>query len=563
MRQFYSLLPITGAMRWRLALGLFLACVAALANFGLLFLSGWLLAGAAFAGAAGMAAQQAFNMMLPAAGVRFFATLRILSRYAERLVTHDTALQLIDALRAWTYGKLAPLAPAGVNDKRGGDLLSRFVTDTDQMGQYYTDTLLPFVRAGVCCAVAIGITTIFLKTAAVWLIAASLVCGVAVPFVTGRLSDALLARVATEQGVQQADLAETLQSLGDYLTLGAAERQQEHILRQQRALMAAQRKLAALEGAAKGIITLCATGTTLAVLISAVEAFQNHALSLPEVPMLVLGSLATFDVLAPLPAARQTWGRIRLAATRLHAACAVSPLVPTPAIPAQAQPPYNLKLDNVSFRYPETHQWILHKASLSIRQGERVALIGPSGSGKSSLISVLFRFYPYQEGKISFSGMDLCAFQAETLAQNISVAAQNFHLFNGSLRDNLLLAAPHATEADLRDALRVVQLHAFVARAPQGLDTLIGNDGLKLSGGQAKRLTIAQALLRKTPWLILDEPTEGLDAETETALMTSLLKARPDATLLCITHRRAVLPFMDRAIRIENGAFQPAEEARA
>ncbi|MDN7350764.1 thiol reductant ABC exporter subunit CydC [Acetobacter senegalensis] len=562
MRQFYRILPITGAMRWRLALGLFLACVAALANFGLLFLSGWLLAGAAFAGAAGMAAQQAFNMMLPAAGVRFFATVRILSRYAERLVTHDTALQLIGALRAWTYGKLAPLAPAGVNDKRGGDLLSRFVTDTDQMGQYYTDTLLPFVRAGVCCSVAIGIIAIFLKTAALWLVAACLVCGVVVPFVTGRLSDALLARVATEHGVQQADLAETVQSLGDYLTLGAAERQQEHILRQQHVLMASQRKLAALEGAAKGIITLCATGTTLAVLVSAVKAFQNHELSLPEVPMLVLGSLAAFDVLAPLPAARQTWGRIRLATTRLHAACAVSPLVPAPAIPAQAHPPYNLKLDNVSFRYPETRQWILHKASLSIRQGERVALIGPSGSGKSSLISLLFRFYPYQKGKISFSGMDLSAFQAETLAQNISVAAQNFHLFNGSLRDNLLLAAPHATEADLQDALRVVQLHAFVAQTPQGLDTLIGNDGLKVSGGQAKRLTIAQALLRKTPWLILDEPTEGLDAETETALMTSLLKARPDATLLCITHRRTVLPFMDRAIRIENGAFHPAEETK-
>ncbi|MCP1230262.1 thiol reductant ABC exporter subunit CydC [Acetobacter indonesiensis] len=556
-----TILPLARPLRGRLLLGLALACGAATANFGLLFLSGWLLAGAAFAGAAGLAAQQTFNMMLPAAGVRFFATVRILARYAERLVTHDAALRVIGQLRVWTYRHLAPQAPAGLTGHRGGDLLSRFVSDTDQMGQHYTDTVLPFVRAAVCGSLFVLIMAIFLPSAALWLGLALLVCGVAVSFLVGLASDRLLAQLAAQRGTLQADLTETLQSVGEYLSLGAASRQEIAIAEKQLSIAAIQRKLAAIESAGRSILTFCTTLTTLLVLVCAVQAFQAHHLSLPEVPMLVLGCLAAFDVLMSLPAARQTLGRTRMAATRLDTACSAPALVPAPTQTPDIQPPFDLTLHDVSFRYPNTTQPVLEHASLTITQGERVALIGPSGSGKSSLITLLFRFYPYETGSISFAGTDIRSFQAETLAQTISVAAQGVHLFNGTVRDNLLLANPAATEADMQTVLRIALLDTVLEQTEHGLDTLIGDDGLRLSGGQAKRLTIAQALLRNTPWLILDEPTEGLDAATENALMESLLQARPDATLLCITHRRAVLPFMDRAIEIKNGTFCPAEEA--
>lgn len=173
---------------------------------------------------------------------------------------------------------------------------------------------------------------------------------------------------------------------------------------------------------------------------------------------------------------------------------------------------------------------------------------------------LLSRFYPYQEGDITLGGQDLRAFSTEDLAKTISVAQQDFHLFNGTIRDTLLLAAPMADDTRLHDALRIVQLDAFVQHAPNGLDTLIGDEGLALSGGQARRLVLAQALLRNTPWLILDEPTEGLDQKTEYSLMQSLISARPDATILCITHRRSLIPFMDRTLTLAGGQICPAEE---
>lgn len=551
----------TRAVRWPALFGLTLACVAALANFGLLFLSGWLLAGAACAGAAGLAAQQAFNMMLPATGVRFFATLRIVTRYLERLVTHDTSLRLTGRLRVWTYTKLAPLAPAGLTDKRGGDLLSRFVSDTDHVGQVYTETVIPFARAILCGLIFSLISGIFLKNAGYVLAAGVLTCILPVSLSVGLLSAPRLRALTEQRGAFQAELADTLAGLGEYLTLGAAESRVLALDAHQKALQRTERTLAGLESGGRSLITFIGLLTTLSVIMQAVQAFHQGALSAAEIPMLALGCLAAFDVVQSLPAASQAFTRARIAAERLHASCSATPCVPAPASPAPAlQKPLDLIVRDLSFQYPGTQTAVLHHASFTIRQGERVALVGASGVGKSSLLSLLSRFYPYQSGEITLGGQDLRQFSTEDLAKTISVAAQNFHLFNGTIRDTLLLADPTADDARLHDVLRTVQLEAFVQQAPDKLETLIGDEGLALSGGQARRLVLAQAILRKTPWLVLDEPTEGLDEKTEQALMQALLSARPDATILCITHRRTLIPFMDRTLSLAGGRIGPAEE---
>lgn len=548
-------------LRWPVFLGLALACVAALANFGLLFLSGWLLAGAACAGAAGLAAQQAFNMMLPATGVRFFATLRIVTRYLERLVTHDASLRLTGRLRVWVYTKLAPQAPAGLTDKRGGDLLSRFVSDTDRVGQSYTETFIPFARAVLCGLVFAVVSGLFLKDTGVVLGFGLLVCILPVPMSVGLLSAPRLRTLTAQRGDFQAELADTLAGLGEYLTLGASEARIETLDSRQKTLQATERYLAALESGARSLMTFIGLLATLYVVMLAVQAFHQGALSAPEIPMLALGCLAAFDVTQPLPAACQAFTRARIAAERLKAACNAPPCVLAPTAPAPAvHSPLDLIVHDISFQYPNTQNRVLDHASFTIRQGERVALVGASGIGKSSLISLLSRFYPYQNGDIMLGGQDLRQFSTEDLSKTISVAAQDFHLFNGTLRDTLRLAAPNANDAQIAEALRTVQLEEFVQHAPKGLDTLIGDEGLALSGGQAKRLFLAQALLRNTPWLILDEPTEGLDQKTEYALMHGLIAARPDATILCITHRRTLIPFMDRTLTLAGSQICPAEE---
>ncbi|MFT9409989.1 thiol reductant ABC exporter subunit CydC [Acetobacter fabarum] len=544
-------------LRWRLALGVGFACAAALASFGLLFLSGWLLAGAAVAGLGGQAVARAFNIVLPATGVRFFAMVRIIARYLERVVAHDGALRLGGHLRAWVYARLAPLAPAGLMDQQGGDLLGRFVSDTDKVAAYYTDVALPFLRALLCGVVFVGVFACFTLPAAALLAAGLLLGGVLVPLLVGPAMDRLVRREAEKQSHIQAELAQTLQNMGEYLLLDAASSRAGQWQAQQAEMDRACWKLDVLESAARGLITLITFATALGVLVLAVSACRAGQLSIAEVPMLVLGVLAAFDVAAPLPLARQAAAQAKLATIRLDAAC--PPSVPGPVVQGADLPhaPYDLVVRDLSFAYPKTVSPVLQNANLTIRQGEHVGLVGPSGIGKSSLINLLFGFYAPDSGSISFGGVDVGTLRAEDMAAFVSVAAQDFHLFAGTLRDNLLLAAPHATEQELADVLETAQLTQFIQSLPQGLQTWVGNDGLRLSGGQARRVAVAQALLRGTPWLVLDEPTEGLDAALEQALMAALVQRCEQTTIVCMTHRQAVLPFMHRVIRVEDACFRP------
>lgn len=561
MTLFRAFFTLSHAAKRQLALGAILACLAALANFGLLFLSGWLLAGAACAGLAGLSAKQAFNMVLPATGVRFFAMMRILARYGERLVTHDSALRIIGKLRVACYGRIAPQAPAILHAQRGGDLLTRFVTDTDSAGQYYTDVLIPFIRAFVCSVFFITLTAFFSFSCAISL-AAGLLTGTLIARAIKAQCVTLTARLSETQSRIQSELTDTITSIGESLSLGASFHQQGLIMQFQADLSGTKRRLTAWENGARSLIAFCSTLTTLCILFFAVKGFQSHLLTLPEVPMLVLGGLAAFDVMPPLPTAQRTLAQVHLAIKRLEEACSTGEVTKNNSEKTTFLDHSSLQFETICFRYSGQENDIFHHATLCVKQGERVAITGPSGCGKSSLISILFGFYPLQSGRILLGGSDVHTHTPEELAQIISVAGQDFHLFNGTLRDNLLFANPASTEEDMRAALHTAQLADFLSTAPNGLDSFVGDEGLQLSGGQAKRLSIAQALLRKTPWIILDEPTEGLDAITEQHLLEQLIAARPDATLLCMTHRPAVLPFMTRVLRIQDGTFCPSEEKK-
>lgn len=555
-----GVLRLAAAARWRLVWGVALACAASLASFGLLFLSGWLLAGAAVAGLAGQVSARAFNIILPSTGVRFFAMVRILARYMERVVAHDGALRLTGQLRAWVYERLIPLAPAGLVELQGGDMLGRFVSDTDKVAAYYTDVALPFARAALCGVVFVGVFACFLPLAAL-VLALGWLGGALVPCLSGAAMDRLVRRGAEKQSQIQAELAETLQNLGEYLLLDAACSRAKGWQTQQSAVDHARWTLDALEGAARGLVTILTFVTALAVLVLAAHAHQMGQLSVAEIPMLVLGVLAAFEVVTPLPLARQAAAEARLASTRLQMACAphgAAEVVQPHALP---HAPYDLVMRDVSFAYPKTVSPVLQHASLSIRQGEHVGLVGPSGVGKSSLINLLFGFYAPCGGSITFGGVDVRLLRAEDMAAFVAVVAQDFHLFAGTLRDNLLLGAPSATDAEVAEVLEVAQLTRFVQSLPKGLQTWVGNDGLRLSGGQARRVAVAQALLRRTPWLVLDEPTEGLDAPLEQALMAALTRWAANTTIVCMTHRTAVLPFMHRVVRVEDARFCP--EGRA
>ncbi|WP_308721579.1 thiol reductant ABC exporter subunit CydC [Komagataeibacter xylinus] len=549
-------------LRWQMALGLALSVAASLANFGLLFLSGWLLAAAAVAGLGGIAARNAFNLFLPAVSVRFFATMRIVARYLERLVTHDATLRLIGRVRGWSFECLAPQAPAILARQRSGDMLFRFVADTDRMGQFYLEGLLPIASAAICCVVFVAVTGAFSLSAALVLAGGLVVCGGVLPGMAGALSARALQRISHQQDAMQADLTEVLQGMGEFMFLGAAQAVQAQIVAREADIRHARRRVALIEGGARSAMTIIAMMSAVGVLAMADRGYRTGVLSAACLPMLALGGLAAFDVLIPLPAAWQLLGQARVAAGRVFALCDTPPCVPAPAAPRSPVAPLDLSLRGIGLRYRGARRWALRHADLLVAQGERVAIVGPSGAGKSTLVNLLFRFHDYQEGTARFGGVDLRDVDADIMARHIGVVAQDFHLFVGSIRRNLAIACPTATEEAMWHALHVAQLHAFVQAEPAGLDTLIGEGGVRLSGGQARRLAIAQVVLRSPEWVILDEPTEGLDARTERDLMAVLLQALPPrTTILCITHNPAVAARMDRVVHVEGGRFHEAGRA--
>lgn len=551
-----SLINFVKPIKWHLALGMLLSCVAALSNFGLLFVSGWLITSAAVAGLAALAVSQAFNIMLPAAGVRFFAMARILSRYLERIITHDGAFRLTSSLRTAVYALLIPQTPSGLMDKRGGDILGQFVSDTETVSAYYTDAAIPFGRALCCSIVFIGLISCFLPIAGMTLGAALIIAGAIVPIVTYWMSYRLIKQMRFVKSRMQGNLAETLQNLGELLILTIADSSVNNIKQDQLYLDQGKLKLDIIESTARSLITVIMMIVVLLVLFQSISAYQVHLLSAAEIPMLVLGIMAAFDVILPLPAATHAKIKADIAEQQLQASCNHTVADQTEEdLFVSPNAPYDLVMKQVSFSYPQQPSIILDHASLTIKQGEHVAIVGASGMGKSSLINMLFSFYPLQSGLIFFGGVDVKKITCDKLSSFVSVVSQDFHLFSGTIKENLKLINPEVTDKEIEDVLKIVQLDQFVTELPEGIHTFIGNEGLRLSGGQARRLAIAQGLLRKTPWLILDEPTDGLDSQTEQVLMQQLMMHYTDQTIVVITHKSEILPLMDRVILLQDGCF--------
>lgn len=551
-----SLINFVKPIKWHLALGMLLSCVAALSNFGLLFVSGWLITSAAVAGLAGLAVSQAFNIMLPAAGVRFFAMVRILSRYLERIITHDGAFRLTSSLRTAVYALLIPQTPSGLMDKRGGDVLGQFVSDTETVSAYYTDAAIPFGRALCCSIVFIGLISCFLPIAGMTFGVSLIIAGVVVPIMTYWMSYRLIKQMRFVKSRMQGNLAETLQNFGELLTLTIADRSVNNVKQDQLYLDQGKLKLDIIESTARSLITAIMMIVVLLVLFQSISAYQVHLLSAAEIPMLVLGIMAAFDVILPLPAATHAKIKAEIAEQQLQVSCnhTVADQIEED-LSVSPNAPYDLVMDQVCFSYPQQPSIILDHASLTIKQGEHVAIVGASGMGKSSLINMLFSFYPLQSGLIFFGGVDVKKITCDKLSSFVSVVSQDFHLFSGTIKENLKLINPEVTDKEIEDVLKIVQLDQFVTELPEGIHTFIGNEGLRLSGGQARRLAIAQGLLLKTPWLILDEPTDGLDSQTEQALMQQLMTHYTDKTIVVITHKKEVLPLMDRVISLQDGYF--------
>ena len=522
--------------RWMLG-GAAVALLALLANVGLLAVSGAFIASMALAGAAHVA----IDYFTPAAMIRGLAIARTGGRYVERLLTHEATFRVLARLRVWLYQAIEPLAPARLDLLRSADLLSRLQADIDTLNQVYLRLLLPAGVAGVALLGMLGAMSLVSAGAALLTAGWLLLAGIGVPWWAWRRARAPSREALLLRNTLRIDAADALAGALELRVYGAEQAWLQRVDDGSAALLMQQRRLsdlAGLSGAALGLFANLAVASVLALVLPAVA-----AASLPpqDLPMLALFALGAFEAVAPLPLASQMLGEMLAAARRVFELADTPPALAEPLAASPSPDGGAVSIRGLRMRYGEQGPWVLDGLDLELRAGTRLALVGASGAGKSSLLQVLTRLRDFQQGSVRVAGHDLRDYRGDDARALYSVVAQDEYLFHGSVLDNLLLARPQATPQQVEAACRAARLHEVVEALPAGYLTQLGESGSLLSGGQARRLGIARALLKDAPILLLDEPAEALDARTERALYEALADAMHGRTVLLITHRLGAL----------------------
>ncbi|MER6672060.1 thiol reductant ABC exporter subunit CydD [Streptomyces sp. NPDC000983] len=538
---------LSGARRGRLALALLLAALALGSAVGLMATSGWLIS---------RASQQppVLYLMMAVTATRAFGIGRAVFRYAERLVSHDAVLRMLADTRVAVYRRLERLAPAGLRTTRRGDLLSRLVADVDALQDYWLRWLLPAGAAAAVSAVSVGFTAWLLPEAGAVLAAGLLAAGVGVPLLTGAVARRAERRLAPARGVLATRVTDLLTGTAELTVAGALPARTAEARRADGTLTRIASRAATATALGDGLTALISGLTVAATALVAAQGVADGRLSGVAVAVVVLTPLAAFEAVLGLPLAVQYRQRVRRSAERVFEVLDAPEPVREPQRPRQAPvTPFPVVLKGLTARHAGQDRDALTGVDLTLARGRRIAVVGPSGSGKTTLAQVLLRFLDAGAGAYTLGGVDAYAVTGDDVRRLVGLCAQDAHLFDSSVRENLLLARKDATEDELRDALGRARLLDWADSLPDGLDTLVGEHGARLSGGQRQRLALARALLADFPVLVLDEPAEHLDLPTADALTADLLAATEGRTTLLITHRLAGLEAVDEVVVLDAG----------
>jgi ATP-binding cassette, subfamily C, bacterial CydC len=532
--------------RWRVLLGILLGVATVASNVGLLATAAYVISAAAVVPFLAM-------LTIPVYLVRLFSVSRAASRYAERLVSHDVTFRLLAELRTRFYSRLAPLAPARLLRYRSGDLLSRIVKDVEELQNVYLRSFSPVAVALAVCALASLVLFTFDPAIAFVALGFLTATGIGVPLFVWTLSRGLGWRQLQLRAELDARIVDDIQGVQDVLAFGREGGERHEVSALNSKLGRVQRRMALVTGLQNALGDLMMNLALVGVLIFAiplVAAGEMDAVFLAFVALVVLGS---FEAVSPLGSAFQVLGRSVGAGERLFEISDSEPWVTDPPEPLSPPPDGTLALDRVSFRYEEDGAPALRDISFVLRPGSRVAVVGSSGSGKSTLVGLILHFWDPDSGEVRLGGRDVRCYAQEDLRSRIGVVSQDTHVFNDTVRNNLLLADPEADDVALRRVIREAHLAGLVEGLPGGLDGYVGEQGQRLSGGERQRLAVARALLKDAPLLVLDEVTANLDTVTERELLGTIRELMRGRTTLQITHRLVEMETMDEILVLDEG----------
>jgi ATP-binding cassette, subfamily C, bacterial CydC len=509
------LLALVAAPRSRVALSVGFGAATVLCGVGLMATAGYLISRAAERPAV-------LSLTVAIVCVRFFGLARPVARYFERLASHDLALRELGRARVRTYERIEPLAPAHLESYRRGDLLARMVADIDSLQNLHLRGTLPPLVALCSGVVSVAVAAALLRA----------------------LSRRVDGSVAAARGHLTAELVETTRGASELAVYGREQERLASLAAADGALVRVARRAALVDGAADGLALLVTGATVAGVLAVAVSAHAAGELDRVLIALLALLALAAFEAVQPLAQSARELTETLAAGERILELTEREPQIADTAAPAPFPVgPFAVALEDV-------HARVLDGVSLRLEPGRRVGLIGPSGVGKTTVADLLVRFLDPEAGRVTLNGRDIRAYRQEDVRRAIAVAGQDSHVFSTTIRANLRLARPDATDDELEDALRRARILGWVRGLPDGWDTLVGEEGRELSGGQRQRLVVARALLADAPVLVLDEPTAHLDTGTAERLIDDVLDAAAGRTVLLITHRPEGLDRMHEIVRL-------------
>ncbi|MFF6885143.1 thiol reductant ABC exporter subunit CydD [Streptomyces sp. NPDC012421] len=538
---------MAGDLKGRMGLALLLGSLALGSAVGLMAVSGWLIS---------RASEQppVLHLMVAVTATRAFGIGRAVFRYAERLVSHDAVLRMLAELRVSVYSRLERIAPAGLRRARRGDLLARLVHDVDALQDYWLRWLLPTGAALVVGLGAVGFTAWLLPEAGAVLAVGLLVAGVLVPPLSAALARRAERRLAPARGVLATAVADPLRGCAELTVAGVLRDRLDRARAADRTLTGIASRQSAAAALGAGLSAVVCGLTVVAAAFVGAQAVRDGRLDGVALAVVVLTPLAAFEAVTGLPLAVQYRQRVKHSAERVFEVLDAPAPVHEPAV-AAAPPagPFPLELAGLSARHAGQDRPALDGFTLTLDAGRRVAVVGASGSGKTTLAQVLLRFLDAERGTYRLGGVAAAELDGDDVRRLVGLCAQDAHLFDSSVRENLRLARTDASDEELREALRRARLLDWADRLPDGLDTLVGEHGSKLSGGQRQRLALARALLADFPVLVLDEPAEHLDLATADALTDDLLRATEGRTTVLITHRLRGLDAVDEVVVLDGG----------
>ena len=558
MRALLPFLRLFKFAKLPLFLGLVLMITGLASSIGLLTTSGWFLAATSIAGLGTL-----FNFFYPSASVRGLAIGRTLFRYFEKLVTHDATFRILAKLRVQVFEKIIPLSPGVLNRYRNSDLLNRLVSDVDTLDSLYLRLIAPFITAiFVILAMCIGLSFVNAPLA-LGLGASLLLLVFVIPTVFYQLGKKFGDKLVHSRALYRTQFLEFIQAQAELLLFNAEDKLKDNMAKTEANWQADQQKEANLSGFSTAL-SLFLNGLIIAAMLwfSSQAEFGNDEYRMAFIALFTFAALASFEILMPLGSAFLHIGQVIASAERVTDIIEQQPLV---TFNGKAEFDQNattlIETKDLSFTYPERQNRALENLNLTIQKGKKVAILGKTGSGKSTLLQLLVRNYDANQGQLFLAGKPIADYAEDTLRSQFCFLTQRVHVFSDTLRQNLQFAsAVNISDEKMIEVLNQVGLGKLLEQE-QGLDIWLGDGGRPLSGGEQRRLGLARILLNNAPILLLDEPTEGLDRETERQILRLILAHAENKTLIMVTHRLTAIEqfdelfVIDEAKLIEKGTY--------